>query len=89
MPNQVHAVFRPLPGFGLPGVVKSWKTFTAREINKAQGKEGGFWQIEPYDHLIRDHADFRHAVEYVRLNPVKGRLGDWPWVHVNSEFQWR
>ncbi len=80
MPNHAHVVVRPLEGFSLPGVLQSWKGFSAREANKVLGRSGTFWQPEPYDHLIRDRADFAHCVEYVLGNPAQVGLTGWQWV---------
>ncbi len=44
MPNHVHLLFRPLGGHTLPEIMKSWKGFTAREINRRIGKTGTLWQ---------------------------------------------
>jgi hypothetical protein len=80
MPNHVHAVVQPLPGYELAGIVHSWKSFTANESNRLIGRTGQFWQPEPYDHLIRDEDDFRSQVEYVLSNPVRSGLKNWKWV---------
>ncbi len=80
MPNHVHVLFRPLEGFTASDILQSWKGFTAREANRRVGRRGTFWQAEPYDHLIRDAADFWHHHEYILANPGKAGLRDWPWV---------
>lgn len=93
MPNHVHAVVKPLAGIANPGgspvphmelpdILHSWKSFTAKEANKLLGRSGDFWQAEYYDHLIRDEADFAHAVRYVLNNPTKAGLKNWKWVGV-------
>ena len=80
MPNHVHAVIRPLEGHGLPGILHSWKSVTAKAANKPLGRRGAFWRQESYDHLIRDNEDLRHAVEYVLNNPANAGLTGWKWV---------
>jgi len=85
MPNHVHAVVRPLAPQTLPDVIQSWKGYSARAANRLLGRSGAFWQAEPYDHLIRDAADFAHAVRYVWENPTKAGLRDWPWVWASEE----
>ena len=80
MPNHVHAVVQPLPGYEVPGIVHSWKSFTAKEANRLLGRTGQFWQPEPYDHLIRNENDFKRQVEYVLNNPVRAGLRNWKWV---------
>src|SRR5215471_14113177 len=58
----------------------SWKSFTAKECNRLLERSGTFWQEESYDHLIRNQADFRHAVKYLLDNPMKAGLKNWKWV---------
>ncbi len=76
MPNHVHVLFRPLGAHALPEIVKSWKGFTAREINKRTGKAGALWQDEYWDRLIRNERHFFKVVEYIRENPEKAKLRD-------------
>ena len=71
MPNHVHVLFRPLGKHTLPEILKSWKGFTARKINKRIGKTGALWQNEYWDRLIRSERHFFKVAEYIRENPVK------------------
>ena len=91
MPNHVHVVVTPFSGRKttagtavphpeLPAILHSWKSFTSKEANKLLNRSGDFWQAEYYDHMIRDHDDFRHAVRYVLNNPIKAGLKNWKWV---------
>ena len=82
MPNHVHAVLHPLKGFDLPGILHSWKSYTATQANRMLGREGAFWQTEYYDHLIRDENDFQHAIKYVLENPSRAGLRNWKWAGV-------
>ena len=69
MPNHVHVLFRPLGEHALADIVKSWKGFTAREINKRTGRKGPLWQEEYWDRLIRNEPHFAKVVDYIRENP--------------------
>ena len=84
MPNHVHAVFRVLPNWPLAKIMHSWKSFTAKEANKILPREGGFWEPEYYDHLIRDEAEFYSAIQYVASNPKRAGLNNWKWVWVRE-----
>ena len=97
MPNHVHALVRPfaemantggtpVPHSELQGILHSWKSFTAKEANKLLRRSGDFWQAEYYDHLIRDEADFLHAVRYVLNNPIKAGLERWKWVGLGNKW---
>ncbi len=74
MPNHVH-VLAGIPGRGaMKRLCRGWKNFTAREINRALGRRGQFWQWESFDHLVRSPASLENFREYILNNPVKARL---------------
>jgi type I restriction enzyme R subunit len=74
MPNHVHVLFRPLGKHLLAAILKSWKGFTGRALNKRTGQKGAVWQDEYWDRLIRDDRHFSRTVEYIRANPIKANL---------------
>ena len=74
MPNHVHVLFQPLGDHALADILKTWKGFTAREINMRIGKTGTLWQDEYWDRLIRTERHFFKVSEYIRENPVNARL---------------
>jgi REP element-mobilizing transposase RayT len=79
MPNHVHVVVCPRPGWSLSRILNSWKGFTAHEANRALGRTGShFWQRESYDHLIRDEDDRYRCCHYTVANPVDAGLCDRP-----------
>lgn len=74
MPNHVHLLVAPMEEHALSAILKSWKGFTAREINRLNGTSGQVWQHESFDHLVR-HAGSLEAFErYIEENPVKAKL---------------
>lgn len=80
MPNHVHVVFRTLQKNKLDKILHSWKSFTANEINRILDRNGQLWQIEYYDHLVRDGEEFERIIKYVLNNPAKAGLKNWQWV---------
>lgn len=80
MPNHVRLVIQPKAGFQLGVILHSIKSFSENEINRAIGQFGPVWMKESFDHLIRSEASFRRHLEYVRTNPIKAGLFNWPWV---------
>jgi REP element-mobilizing transposase RayT len=74
MPNHVHLLVEPLDEYRLPDILKSWKGFTAREINRLNGTSGQFWQHESFDHLVRHARSFEASVRYIEENPLKANL---------------
>jgi len=77
MPNHVHVVVTPYAGYELASILLSWKTHSAKMINKAVGRRGRFWQREYYDRLIRHQAAFDGIVSYVLKNPIKAGIPNW------------
>jgi len=80
MPNHVHVLVRPLTGWKLEKVLHSWKSFTAKTINQATGKQGVLWLEESWDHIVRSLAQLEHFRLYIRENPVKARLSQGEFV---------
>lgn len=78
MPNHVHVVVEPIT-HSLPDILHSWKSFSANACNKLLGRKGAFWQVEYFDHLIRNHDDFECCVNYTWHNPEKAGFVDWKW----------
>jgi len=76
MPNHVHVLFRPYEGHTITDILKSWKGFTAREINKRMKTQGTLWQAEFWDRLVRNEPHFHTYALYIRDNPEKAGLKD-------------
>ena len=74
MPNHVHALFTLRADQALPSVVKVWKGASARRINERRGSEGGVWQKDYFDRLVRDGEHFWRCARYIRRNPEKAGL---------------
>jgi len=74
MPNHVHVMIETFETFGLPALLYSWKSYTAKEINKLLGRRGQFWFDEFRDRFIRDERHFQTSVAYIENNPVKAGL---------------
>jgi REP element-mobilizing transposase RayT len=75
MPNHVHVMFYLERGEDLPKLVRMWKSFTAFRIGR-----GSIWQREYFDRLIRSPQEFADTAAYIRRNPGKAGLTNWPWV---------
>ena len=68
MPNHVHVLFAPFGENKIPEILRSWKGFCAREINRRLGSAGTLWQKESWDTLIRDETHFARVMKYMRCN---------------------
>jgi valyl-tRNA synthetase/REP element-mobilizing transposase RayT len=69
MPNHVHVLVTPKPDHDLSEILHSWKRFSAREINRLEGREGQLWQHESYDHIVRNGDSLGRIQEYIERNP--------------------
>lgn len=74
MPNHVHALLVQNTEHALEDLLRSWKTFTSRSINRLLGSSGRLWQRSYFDRLVRDEQHFRNCVRYIRQNPEKAHL---------------
>ena len=83
MPNHVHLLIDVYPEHSVPRILHSWKSYTAKEINRIAGRRGRVWFPDYWDRFIRNERHFAAAVEYIHGNPVGGGLvareEDWPW----------
>ena len=94
MPDHVHALFQPWPKneasrdettfWSLTELMRALKSFTAREINRAEGKAGAVWEKETFDRYIRSDRDLAEKFHYILRNPwdagVAKQNEDYPWM---------
>ena len=86
MPNHVHSLFVQNPVCPLEKLIRSWKGFSARQINKLLERSGNFWQRDYFDRLVRDEKHFANCVRYIRRNPEKAQLTENHFVLWESEM---
>lgn len=82
MPNHVHVLMEQIERHRLGDVLHSWKSFTAKEINKRRRGTGTVWAADYFDRFIRDEEHFAAMVRYIEGNPVKAGL-------VATAAEWR
>jgi RecG-like helicase/REP element-mobilizing transposase RayT len=99
MPNHVHALFQPWPKsevqteetrfWSLTELMRSLKSFAAREINRAEGKAGPVWEEETFDRYIRSDRDLAEKFHYILRNPwdagVAKQNEHYPWIWTLGE----
>lgn len=89
MPTHVHVLIEPLGGANLSSIVQRWKSYSAHEINQAEGRRGPLWQREYFDRFMRSAEQFEWTVAYIENNPVAAGLTlrpeEWPF----SSAHWR
>ncbi len=79
MPDHVHLLIQPMikgnaadgsaEFFSLTEIMHSIKSWTAHEINRLQGEEGGLWQKEWFDRFTRSDRDLAEKYRYILNNP--------------------
>ncbi len=74
MPNHVHVIVRLFTGENLSDVLHSWKSFSAKQLNRVTGSTGTVWQDESFDRIVRSVAHLETLISYVEENPKKARL---------------
>jgi len=81
MPNHVHLLVE-IWDTPQSQLIKDWKGFSARGVNRLIKRRGKLWQDDYWDRYIRDEEHFRKVVHYIESNPVEARLAksaaDWP-----------
>ncbi|HTW33123.1 MAG TPA: transposase [Rhizomicrobium sp.] len=74
MPNHVHAMVEQIEGHRLDRIVHSWKSFTAKQINRRLDSDGRVWARDYFDRYVRDERHYFNALYYIENNPVKAGL---------------
>lgn len=74
MPNHVHVLAEIIAPWLMSSVLHSWKSWMAKECNKALERKGTFWMMEYFDRYVRSEEHYRHLVDYIVGNPVNAGL---------------
>jgi putative transposase len=83
MDDHIHAMFTPISPHELKTILHSWKSFTARQMQRQHKRSGQIWQDEYFDRIIRDDHEFSQKATYIAGNPQKRwpNIKTYPWVH--------
>src|SRR5437016_7721722 len=69
--------------------MRALKSFTAREINRAEGKAGAVWEKETFDRYIRSDRDLEEKFHYILRNPWDAGIAkqneDYPWIWTQDD----
>jgi putative transposase len=86
MDDHVHVLFSPKPGWELKSITHSWKSFTANQMQRKFDRNGGVWQKECFDRIIRDEEEFFQKCNYTLGNPFVRwpELEEYSWVGTGS-----
>jgi REP element-mobilizing transposase RayT len=64
--NHVHVLVTPASGVELSRILHSWKSYSAKAINRVANRNGAFWQQESYDHIVRSEDALFRIRNYIR-----------------------
>ncbi len=73
MPDHLHLLLVPGETW-LSDIMRSLKSFIAKQIIGAMGGAGPIWQSRFHDRAIRREDQFLTAVDYIHQNPVRAGL---------------
>jgi REP element-mobilizing transposase RayT len=74
-PTIVTAQSVPAKRYGLPEIVRQFKTFSARRINEHRQTPGAsVWQRNYYEHIVRDEKSLDCIRQYIAENPSRWHL---------------
>ncbi len=74
MPNHVHILTAPYENVDLSNLVRTWKSISARKINRLLNRIGPFWLDESFDHIVRSQSHLENFIRYIQGNPEKAHL---------------
>ena len=58
-------------------MIGAFKTVSAKRINESRGTpEGGVWQRDYFEHVIRDEEELRRIREYIAQNPLSWEIDE-------------
>lgn len=78
MPNHVHGIIQlvgiPMPPgkrrHAFPEIVRSFKSFASRDINRLLGTPGdNHWQRDYWEHVVRTQGELERIRRYIQNNP--------------------
>ena len=68
--SQTRPYVTAKPRHGLPEIVRAFKSFSARRINRLRHTEGiPVWQRNYYEHIIRNESEMDRISRYIESNP--------------------
>jgi putative transposase len=71
---------------GIPEIVRGFKAFSARRINRIrEGAGTPVWQRNYYEHIVRDRTSLRYIRDYIRNNP---RSWEEDQLHPDNPSKW-
>ena len=91
MPDHIHTVIQLGDNQTLSRLVKSFKNYTAKQINAHLGRSGSLWQAAYHEHGVRKEESLHSIIRYCYENPVRSGLAkalkDYPYWWCKYEME--
>jgi putative transposase len=86
MPNHLHLILTPSEQTTLEKAMQMIKGGGSHDIHEGRQSKMPIWQPGFHEESIRDFADYKRKADYIRMNPVAGRLVDKPeaWAYSSA-----
>jgi putative transposase len=78
MPDHIHLMLAPKATLALERVMQFIKGGYSHRFGKETGSRMEIWERSFTNHRIRDERDYEQHRDYIRLNPVRARLVEFP-----------
>lgn len=70
--NQTRPFIKPKPRHGLSEIIRAFKSFSAKRINRLRRTDGiPVWQRNYYEHIIRNEREMDNITKYIETNPLQ------------------
>jgi len=70
--HQTRPYVKPKPRHGLPEIIRAFKSFSAKRINRLRRTDGiPVWQRNYYEHIIRNEREMDNITKYIETNPLR------------------
>ena len=70
--NQIRPYVKPKPRHGLSEIIRAFKSFSARRINRQRRTDGiPVWQRNYYEHIICNEREMDNITKYIETNPLR------------------
>lgn len=74
MPDHLHWLMQLGEAASLEQVMHTFKSFTAKALNRMLQKTGRVWQTGYHDHALRSEEDIKAIARYIIANPLRAGL---------------
>lgn len=87
MPDHLHWLFQ-LHSETLSRIMRDFKGYSSRQINKQTGQNGKVWQAGYHDHALRGDEDVQRVARYIVTNPLRAGLVDQIGMYSHWDAVW-